>query len=272
MATLAWPVCRQSDCRHFIAEGLPDVTVTPQCETHHMATMVIGKTDLLVDRTRNTHSSRRPRMRYERHCWKPSPAQSPPREPVWASRSGHRRLRILVTGGLSGWEYEAKVAWVLDMYLSVCRKARDRIVVIEGGLSGIDRLAREWATEHSPEVDHDQVSPRWMEPGGNAPAAVEALFTTHRPDVVLAFHENLRSSQRTRAVLRCAREQGVPQDLYVTALCQWQVGGIPFRIIDAPPDRSSQMTLFDGWGSPSKGWQRRTDEKVCTLFDGWEPL
>jgi hypothetical protein len=178
-----------------------------------------------------------------------------------------------VTGGLSGREYEAKVAWVLDMYLSAAREANERIVLIEGGLSGVDRLARAWATENSGNVEHVQMSPGWTKYGRRAPAiAVETMFIAHRPNVVLAFHENLRSSQRTRAVLRQAQEQGVPQDLYMNALCQWQVRGVPFRIIDPPPDRSSQMTLFDGWGSPSKGWQRRMDEKACTLFDEWEPL
>ena len=178
---------------------------------------------------------------------------------------GRSRMKLLVTGALSCATYEERVNWMLDLYFKVFGEDGTSLVVIEGGLSGVDRLVREWSINHSPLVEHVQVAPDWKQFGREAVfVAHDVMFVTERPDVVLVFHDNLRSSPRVRDVLRHARNVDIPEHICASGL------PIPYRVVDPLPRPAEQEALFDGWGEPSKGWQRKWDDEVCSLFEPWE--
>jgi hypothetical protein len=149
------------------------------------------------------------------------------------------KTRVAVSGALLYAKAEL-VEWYLDRLLAVCRKDCRTMVVAEGGLSGVDAMARAWALRHAGTVEHQQFPPDWRTFGPEAfLIANQVMFDVQRPDVVVVFHDELRASPRARDLLRRARTANVPNYLVTEGL------PVPYRIVDPLPDPSTQLALFD---------------------------
>lgn len=109
-------------------------------------------------------------------------------------------LRVLVCGGRY-YDNRTRVFQVLDYY----HNERGIKRVIEGGASGADKLAGEWAL--SREVDCVICPAQWKKHGNAAgPIRNQRMLDKYKPDLVLAFP----GGRGTAHMVSIAREAGVP--------------------------------------------------------------
>lgn len=97
-------------------------------------------------------------------------------------------------------------------------------LIIEGGAKGADRLAGEIALELG--VPVRELPANWGKYGRAAGPVRNKQMLNEKPDLVLAFHDNIAESRGTRSMLELARDAGVP-----TRLCtsDSSSAGIGFR-------------------------------------------
>lgn len=109
-------------------------------------------------------------------------------------------MRVLVCGGRNYADYKA-VASELDYY----RNLFHHLVVIQGGASGADRLARQWcATSY---IDYHNFPADWKHHGRAAgPIRNAQMIAEGKPDVVIAFP----GGRGTADMVRQARAAGIP--------------------------------------------------------------
>ena len=82
-------------------------------------------------------------------------------------------------------------------------------LLIEGGASGADRVAKEWA--HSRDIPVEEYPAEWDKYGKAAgPIRNRQMFYGGQPEMVVAFHRSLNTSKGTRDMVLIAREAGVP--------------------------------------------------------------
>lgn len=122
-------------------------------------------------------------------------------------------MRVLVTGARDYNDYRA-VATCLTGYLILARDRGEKLVVIEGGATGADQLARSWASledDYSPYVELITVEAEWDRLGKRAgPARNTKMLKEHKPSVVLAFHDDLEWSLGTKDCVKKAKKYGIP--------------------------------------------------------------
>lgn len=94
-----------------------------------------------------------------------------------------RALRVLVCGGR---DYK-NVVVVYDQLDTLRRKApHDAMLVIQGGATGADKLARQWAMDRS--VEYQNYPADWATHGRAAgPIRNERMLIAGRPNLVVAF-------------------------------------------------------------------------------------
>jgi hypothetical protein len=94
-------------------------------------------------------------------------------------------MRILVCGGRD-FSDRKTLFDALDR-ISAQRHPADRLTVIQGGASGADHMARQWAMEQ-PSVWVINEPADWKTHGKAAgPIRNQKMIDEHRPDIVLAF-------------------------------------------------------------------------------------
>ena len=119
---------------------------------------------------------------------------------------------------LTGLYAEHSVGWLVAHVTPFC--------VIEGGARGADRAAGWWAgcsPLHGPPSDHAEYDERqcpcdherypadWEKHGKAAgPIRNQQMLTEGKPDLVLAFHDDLASSKGTRDMVMRATKAGIP--------------------------------------------------------------
>ncbi len=109
-------------------------------------------------------------------------------------------MRVLVCGGRDYADYDA-VAQELDDY----RKRVSHLVIIQGGASGADALAREWCARSF--VDYHNFPADWRRHGRSAgPIRNAKMIAEGRPDVVIAFP----GGRGTADMCRQASAAGIP--------------------------------------------------------------
>ena len=116
-------------------------------------------------------------------------------------------MRVLVTGDR---HYKDRhiVGVLLDGFRSLSQDAFEDLVVIDGGASGADSFAREWGLSY-PDVEHITVEADWDRYGkGAGPIRNREMHDGYKPDVVLAFHDDLLASKGTRDMVDYARSKG----------------------------------------------------------------
>lgn len=106
--------------------------------------------------------------------------------------------KVIVCGGRD-FKYKDTVYFYLDqMY-----KSSGGFSIIEGGARGVDRLAREWATERG--VPYLTVDADWEKFGRSAGPIRNAAMLDLEPDYVIAFPGGLG----TKNMCQQARKKGV---------------------------------------------------------------
>lgn len=120
--------------------------------------------------------------------------------------------RILVCGDRD-WKDEDAVWRVLDSYLE--RYSPDQLLIIQGDARGADTMAKMWAEDR--EIDHLSFPARWKyyrdvlrNPRAAGPVRNKRMLTEGRPDLVIAFHDDIENSQGTRDMLKKAKRAGIP--------------------------------------------------------------
>lgn len=95
------------------------------------------------------------------------------------------------------------------------------LVVIEGDARGADRIAGEWAETYSRvplvvddryfKVEHEKYPADWSQHGRAAgPIRNRQMLKDGKPDLVVAFHNDLSESKGTKDMVTIARQAGVP--------------------------------------------------------------
>jgi hypothetical protein len=109
--------------------------------------------------------------------------------------------RILVCGGRDYADRE-RLFGILNLYVA----QQGRLVVIQGGATGADALAREWCFgQESVWMVNEPAD--WKRHGKAAgPIRNQLMLDQHKPEIVIAFG----GGKGTRDMMRRAREAGVP--------------------------------------------------------------
>lgn len=107
--------------------------------------------------------------------------------------------RVLITGGRA-YANDTRLFAVLDRYHSV----NGIDLIIEGGATGADRLARRWADHASVPIETYEAD--WENQGSFAgPARNKRMLDEGKPDLVIAFP----GGRGTADMVRKARRAGV---------------------------------------------------------------
>ena len=116
-------------------------------------------------------------------------------------------MRVLVCGSRH-WDDEDPIYAMLMGLMIESRP--DPLTVIEGGAFGADLTAARWCTEH-PEAEHLQFRAKW-DIQGKAAGVIrnQQMLVEGKPDLVLAFHDDLSKSKGTADMVRRAQKAGIP--------------------------------------------------------------
>lgn len=111
-------------------------------------------------------------------------------------------MRVLVCGDRN-WTNEVIISKVLD-------EIKDDIdVVIDGHARGADQFAHAWAKRNG--IDPACYPAQWQTYGPAAGPIRNALMLKEgKPDLVLAFHNDIQNSRGTLDMVRKAKKAGVP--------------------------------------------------------------
>lgn len=116
--------------------------------------------------------------------------------------------KILVCG--SRWYSDReKIYHVLDAYHA---RIGPDLMIITGGASGADNIAREWAVDRG--VDHLVLYAKWGQYGQAAGPLRNRRMAKKKPKKVLAFHPNLDESRGTRDMIGVAEKLGIKWKLF----------------------------------------------------------
>lgn len=115
-------------------------------------------------------------------------------------------MRVLVCGSR---DYtRGKVIWtILDGFAH----NNHNLVIIEGDAKGADKLAGAWADDAGPYVSHECYPANWDKYGkGAGPIRNKQMLDEGKPDLVLAFSDDIENSKGTRNMLDQAKKADVP--------------------------------------------------------------
>lgn len=116
-------------------------------------------------------------------------------------------MRVLVCGDRN-WNDSSAVSAALFGWNALIGDDPD-YVVIEGGARGADAAGAEWAKNFA--TEHIQFPADWKQFGRAAgPIRNQQMLVEGKPDLVLAFHDDLASSKGTRHMVETAKRQGFP--------------------------------------------------------------
>lgn len=118
-------------------------------------------------------------------------------------------MRVLVTGDRN-WTDRTLIWITLRGFKYLADQLDEVLYVIEGGASGADEAAREWAQtnlDHS--VESITVEADWDKHGSRAgPIRNALMLKEHDPEFILAFHNDLENSKGTKHCTQLAESQG----------------------------------------------------------------
>lgn len=126
-------------------------------------------------------------------------------------------MRVLVTGDRNWTDYRI-IATVLNGLLKSAISDMEELVVIDGQAEGADSFAGAWYggaedgihAIHT-HVTHERYPALWELQGKAAgPMRNTRMLVDGKPDVVIAFHNNLENSKGTKHMVNIAKRAGVP--------------------------------------------------------------
>lgn len=101
------------------------------------------------------------------------------------------------------------VAIIREVDTLIAEHGADNLVIIEGEARGADKIARRAAVARRVEVD--RYPAEWEKFGRAAgPIRNRQMLVEGKPDLVIAFHENIDESKGTQNMIEQARKAGVP--------------------------------------------------------------
>lgn len=103
----------------------------------------------------------------------------------------------------------------LDEYLNQHDENFGPLYIIQGGARGADSMAGNWAAVRArPSV---KVPANWKKYGRSAGPIRNRKMLERKPDMVIAFHDNIHESKGTKDMLRAAKEALVPTILVTSS-------------------------------------------------------
>lgn len=111
-------------------------------------------------------------------------------------------MKILVTGSRD-WTNRP----LLERTLATYWAGWPDLTIIEGCARGADQMAEDWAVRHRVPVKHHPA--KWDLYGKSAGPRRNEEMLREKPDLVVAFHENLDQSRGTAHMVRIALARGV---------------------------------------------------------------
>lgn len=124
-------------------------------------------------------------------------------------------LRVLVCGGRN-YSNIPKIYEILDMLYEVSQQSKNdsvnlsenKIVLIQGGAKGADRIASMWAKDRN--VEQEEYQADWTTYGKSAGFIRNSLMLkVGKPDMVIAFH----GGEGTKMMINIAKKAGVPVEI-----------------------------------------------------------
>lgn len=113
-------------------------------------------------------------------------------------------FRVLVCGDRN-WKDEKAIFDFLDFLDGVFTIA----VIIHGGCRGADRMAGQWADDHDKPCE--VYLPLWDQYGKAAgPIRNAEMLKEGKPDMVVAFHNNIDESRGTKDMVAKAKDADIP--------------------------------------------------------------
>lgn len=82
------------------------------------------------------------------------------------------------------------------------------LYVIQGGARGADAMAGEWVRQKG--RSGTKVNAQWKKYGRAAGPIRNRKMLEYKPDIVIAFHDNISESKGTKDMLKAAKEALVP--------------------------------------------------------------
>jgi YspA, cpYpsA-related SLOG family len=118
---------------------------------------------------------------------------------------GSENLRVLVCGDRRYTHY-MMINATLDGFLLNYPK----MVLIEGFAKGADMIAHDWGVANLAEENHLTFPADWGALGKSAgPIRNQKMLDEGKPDIVLAFHNNIKDSKGTKHMVEIATKAGV---------------------------------------------------------------
>lgn len=113
-------------------------------------------------------------------------------------------MRVIICGDRNWDDYETIAEYVKSLPLGS--------VIIEGECQGADKLARNAGFHYGYEVL--PFSAKWEEYGRAAgPIRNKQMIDEGKPDLVVAFHNNITESRGTKNMLKQAEARGIPTEV-----------------------------------------------------------
>lgn len=114
-------------------------------------------------------------------------------------------MKVLVCGGRD-YKDKRKVWQRLNKFV-----ATDHLFIIEGGAKGADTLAAEYAQENG--IPVATVRANWEFYGKRAGSLRNEWMLDLEPDLVIAFHSDIKNSNGTKHCIYKAGERDIPTEL-----------------------------------------------------------
>ena len=113
-------------------------------------------------------------------------------------------MKVLVTGDRH-WKDKKMIKDVLSYLYGID-------LIIAGDARGADRLTHEIAKEIG--IPSKEYEARWEKHGKAAGPIRNKAMLDSKPNIVIAFHDNIKESKGTKNMMEQARKAGVPVYLY----------------------------------------------------------
>lgn len=120
-------------------------------------------------------------------------------------------MRVLVCGDREWTSTRDKdlVFLILDL---LKKSLQEDIVIIEGECRGVDTWAREWAKAR--QVSYLPFPADWKLGKRAGPLRNLKMLEEGKPNLVLAFHDDLTKSKGTKSMITLANKKDVPVKIY----------------------------------------------------------
>lgn len=113
-------------------------------------------------------------------------------------------MKVLICGDRHWNNYQS----VLDIVKRIIKKY-DNVIIIEGGCSGADAMAKKAAIECN--IPYKEYPAHWDKHGKAAgPIRNQKMLDEEKPDMVIAFHSEIDKSKGTKDMQKRVKKASVP--------------------------------------------------------------